>query len=68
MFCSLKGKAEGLKIIRSGLHDNWDDAEGYYSKLCLLSFSFKNYCSVIIDVIFFYLECHTYVAITSSKL
>ncbi|KAL9423390.1 hypothetical protein AB3S75_035475 [Citrus x aurantiifolia] len=25
------GKAEGLKIIRSGLHDNWDDAEGYYS-------------------------------------
>ncbi|KAJ0038603.1 hypothetical protein Pint_23291 [Pistacia integerrima] len=25
------GKAEGSKIIRSGLHDNWDDAEGYYS-------------------------------------
>ncbi|KAJ4710540.1 Protein kinase-like protein [Melia azedarach] len=25
------GKAEGLKIVRSGLHDNWDDAEGYYS-------------------------------------
>ncbi|KAI9169574.1 hypothetical protein LWI28_014280 [Acer negundo] len=25
------GKAEGLKVVRSGLHDNWDDAEGYYS-------------------------------------
>ncbi|GKU90347.1 hypothetical protein SLEP1_g4351 [Rubroshorea leprosula] len=24
-------KGEGLPIIRSGLHDNWDDAEGYYS-------------------------------------
>lgn len=36
----LKGKAEGLKIVRSGLHDNWDDAEGYYSKLLLLSVFF----------------------------
>ncbi|KAL5761438.1 hypothetical protein ACOSP7_017702 [Xanthoceras sorbifolium] len=25
------GKAEGQKVVRSGLHDNWDDAEGYYS-------------------------------------
>ncbi|XP_052199029.1 uncharacterized protein LOC127806074 [Diospyros lotus] len=25
------GKGEGLAIERSGLHDNWDDAEGYYS-------------------------------------
>ncbi|KAL3501697.1 hypothetical protein ACH5RR_036146 [Cinchona calisaya] len=25
------GKVEGLAIERSGLHDNWDDAEGYYS-------------------------------------
>ncbi|TKY69373.1 Serine/threonine-protein kinase PRP4-like [Spatholobus suberectus] len=25
------GKAEGLRIERGGLHDNWDDAEGYYS-------------------------------------
>ncbi|GLT91781.1 hypothetical protein SLE2022_096540 [Rubroshorea leprosula] len=25
------GKGEGLPVIRSGLHDNWDDAEGYYS-------------------------------------
>ncbi|XP_059655531.1 uncharacterized protein LOC132302637 [Cornus florida] len=25
------GKADGLAIERSGLHDNWDDAEGYYS-------------------------------------
>ncbi|KAI8032415.1 hypothetical protein LOK49_LG01G02502 [Camellia lanceoleosa] len=27
-----KGKGDGLTIERSGLHDNWDDAEGYYSK------------------------------------
>ncbi|GFS44349.1 protein kinase superfamily protein [Actinidia rufa] len=26
-----KGKGDGLVIERSGLHDNWDDAEGYYS-------------------------------------
>nr|XP_017234883.1 PREDICTED: serine/threonine-protein kinase prpf4B [Daucus carota subsp. sativus] len=26
-----QGKENGLKIERSGLHDNWDDAEGYYS-------------------------------------
>ncbi|XP_074327196.1 uncharacterized protein LOC141665113 isoform X2 [Apium graveolens] len=26
-----QGKGDGLKIERSGLHDNWDDAEGYYS-------------------------------------
>uniref|UniRef100_A0A2P2L7G8 Serine/threonine-protein kinase PRP4 homolog n=1 Tax=Rhizophora mucronata TaxID=61149 RepID=A0A2P2L7G8_RHIMU len=25
------GKGDGLTIMRSGLHDNWDDAEGYYS-------------------------------------
>ncbi|EOY02096.1 hypothetical protein QUC31_013454 [Theobroma cacao] len=25
------GKGDGLLVIRSGLHDNWDDAEGYYS-------------------------------------
>ncbi|KAA8532722.1 hypothetical protein F0562_032755 [Nyssa sinensis] len=25
------GKGDGLAIERSGLHDNWDDAEGYYS-------------------------------------
>ncbi|KAJ4974487.1 hypothetical protein NE237_007661 [Protea cynaroides] len=25
------GKGDGLHIERSGLHDNWDDAEGYYS-------------------------------------
>ncbi|XP_020090646.1 serine/threonine-protein kinase prpf4B isoform X2 [Ananas comosus] len=25
------GKGDGLQIERSGLHDNWDDAEGYYS-------------------------------------
>nr|GME01143.1 serine/threonine-protein kinase prpf4B [Ipomoea batatas] len=25
------GKGDGLIIERSGLHDNWDDAEGYYS-------------------------------------
>lgn len=25
------GRGDGLPIIRSGLHDNWDDAEGYYS-------------------------------------
>lgn len=25
------GKEDGLRIERSGLHDNWDDAEGYYS-------------------------------------
>ncbi|KAI8032705.1 hypothetical protein LOK49_LG01G00200 [Camellia lanceoleosa] len=24
------GKGDGLTIERSGLHDNWDDAEGYY--------------------------------------
>ena len=27
-----QGKGDGLVIERSGLHDNWDDAEGYYSK------------------------------------
>ncbi|RDY02047.1 Serine/threonine-protein kinase PRP4-like protein, partial [Mucuna pruriens] len=25
------GKGEGLRIERGGQHDNWDDAEGYYS-------------------------------------
>ncbi|XP_043697400.1 serine/threonine-protein kinase prpf4B-like isoform X2 [Telopea speciosissima] len=25
------GKGDGLHIERSGLHDNWDDADGYYS-------------------------------------
>lgn len=25
------GKGGGLPVERSGLHDNWDDAEGYYS-------------------------------------
>ncbi|KAK9114893.1 hypothetical protein Syun_021690 [Stephania yunnanensis] len=25
------GKGEGVQIERSGLNDNWDDAEGYYS-------------------------------------
>lgn len=25
------GKGDGLPIERSGLHDNWDDPEGYYS-------------------------------------
>lgn len=25
------GRGDGLLIERSGLHDNWDDAEGYYS-------------------------------------
>ncbi|KAK1310713.1 Serine/threonine-protein kinase AFC1 [Acorus calamus] len=25
------GKGDGIQIERSGLHDNWDDAEGYYS-------------------------------------
>ncbi|KAM7468371.1 hypothetical protein LguiB_015933 [Lonicera macranthoides] len=25
------GRGDGLAIERSGLHDNWDDAEGYYS-------------------------------------
>lgn len=25
------GKEDGLLIERAGLHDNWDDAEGYYS-------------------------------------
>ncbi|GMJ04742.1 PRP4 KINASE A [Hibiscus trionum] len=25
------GKGDGLPVVRSGLHDNWDDAEGYYS-------------------------------------
>lgn len=29
---SMQGKEDGLRIERSGLHDNWDDAEGYYSK------------------------------------
>ncbi|KAL2546389.1 serine/threonine-protein kinase prpf4B-like [Forsythia ovata] len=24
------GKGEGLAVEKSGLHDNWDDAEGYY--------------------------------------
>ncbi|KAL6957822.1 non-specific serine,threonine protein kinase [Sarracenia purpurea var. burkii] len=26
-----QGKGDGFAIERSGLHDNWDDAEGYYS-------------------------------------
>lgn len=27
-----QGKGDGLRIEKSGLHDNWDDADGYYSK------------------------------------
>jgi hypothetical protein len=30
------GKDDGLHIERNALHDNWDDADGYYSKLCYL--------------------------------
>lgn len=37
-FCVLQGKGGGLPVERSGLHDNWDDAEGYYSKSCSNSF------------------------------
>lgn len=29
---SFQGKGDGGRIERSALHDNWDDAEGYYSK------------------------------------
>lgn len=29
---SFQGRGDGLLIERSGLHDNWDDAEGYYSQ------------------------------------
>lgn len=25
------GKGDGVQIVRSGLNDNWDDADGYYS-------------------------------------
>ncbi|CAL1408247.1 unnamed protein product [Linum trigynum] len=25
------GKVDGLPVVRNALHDNWDDAEGYYS-------------------------------------
>lgn len=28
----LQGKGDGLRVERGGLLDNWDDAEGYYSK------------------------------------
>lgn len=28
----LQGKGDGLPIMRSGLHDNWDDPVGYYCK------------------------------------
>lgn len=39
----LQGKGEGLAVERSGLNDNWDDAEGYYGKylaqISLLIFS-----------------------------
>jgi hypothetical protein len=31
-----QGKDDGLHIERNALHDNWDDADGYYSKLCYL--------------------------------
>lgn len=31
-FCSLQCKGNGFQIERSGLRDNWDDAEGYYGK------------------------------------
>ncbi|KAK6157656.1 hypothetical protein DH2020_011904 [Rehmannia glutinosa] len=27
---SPKGKGDGVAVEKSGLHDNWDDAEGYY--------------------------------------
>jgi len=33
-FFSLK-EGEGLRVERGGLHDNWDDAEGYYSELLI---------------------------------
>jgi serine/threonine-protein kinase PRP4 len=28
----VQGKDDGLHIERNALHDNWDDADGYYSK------------------------------------
>ncbi|CAH8383423.1 unnamed protein product [Eruca vesicaria subsp. sativa] len=27
----IRGKGDGVPMVRSGLYDNWDDAEGYYS-------------------------------------
>lgn len=34
----MRGKGDGVPMVRSGLHDNWDDAEGYYSKFALFLF------------------------------
>jgi serine/threonine-protein kinase PRP4 len=36
------GKGDGVPMVRSGLHDNWDDAEGYYSKCVSLYISIMN--------------------------
>lgn len=33
---NLQEKGDGLAVDRSGLHDNWDDAEGYYSMSLLV--------------------------------
>lgn len=30
----LQGKGDGIAVEKSGLNDNWDDAEGYYG-MCL---------------------------------
>lgn len=38
---NLQGRGDGLPIDRSGLHDNWDDAEGYYSKYLLVDLYMK---------------------------
>lgn len=60
ILCYLQGKGDGLQIERSGLHDNWDDAEGYYSKSVInLSFLFlpSDLRRSIIMPILFKLDC-----------
>jgi hypothetical protein len=38
-----QGKDDGLHMERNALHDNWDDADGYYSKF-LLHFVAIKFC------------------------
>ena len=57
-----QGKGDGIAVEKSGLNDNWDDAEGYYGMClttnisilyCIMSVSIYLYKSMILFFLFF---------------
>lgn len=75
MFCFMQGKGDGLRIERSGLHDNWDDAEGYYSKYNISIWSslciyvvFPLYCLILFVHCCLHIWVHSEIFTVASPL